>query len=313
MSGAASSAAGGICMVSEMQRVLTVLVLAVMTLTALPANAAENDLVLSRFGTFEETDNPSCTNACGRVVADRDSFKKLARDLGQVLAPRFANPAETLGEAGFAVSLMTSLSFIDNEADYWQEAVEDRNPSSSLFTGHLQIRKGLPFSFEIASDMTYLFASEMFNLGGQVKWALNEGFYYFPDIAVRGTVNTLLGSEDLNMVTAGWDISISKAFDIAGVTSLAPYAGYQQLYVIASSRLLNAYPQDPRPPQFDDQPNDADGDQTFSPEFVFSQHTETINRFFLGSRLNIWVLSFTLEGVLAENVTQFTLSAGVDF
>jgi hypothetical protein len=300
-------------MVSEMRRVLTVFVLALLTLTALPANSAENDLVLSRFGTFERTENPNCTDACGRVVKDRDSFKKLARDLGQVLAPRFVNPAETLGEAGFAVNLMTSLSFIDNDADYWREAVEDRNPSSSLFTAHLQIRKGLPFSFEIATDMSYLFASEMFNLGGQVKWALNEGFYYFPDIAVRGTVNTLLGSQDLNMVTAGWDISISKAFDIAGVTSLAPYAGYQQLHIIASSRLLNAYPQDPRPPQFDDNPGDADGDQTFSPEFVFSQHSQAINRFFVGTRLNVWIMSFTLEGVLSENVTQVTLSGGVDF
>jgi hypothetical protein len=295
-----------------MQRVLTVFVLALLTLTALPADAAENDLVLSRFGTFVPTNNSECANACGTVKKDNESFKNLARDLGQVFAPRFTNPAETLGEAGFAVNLMTSLSFIDNNAEYWQEAVEDRSPASSMFTGHLQIRKGLPFSFEIAADMAYLFASEMFNLGGQVKWALNEGFYYFPDIAVRGTVNTLLGSQDLNMVTAGWDISISKAFDIAGVTSLAPYAGYQQLHIIASSRLLNAYPQDPRPPQFDDDPSTG-GDQTFSPEFVFSQESQAINRFFVGARLNVWIMSFTLEGVYAPNVQQATLSAGVDF
>lgn len=297
-------------MMPEMQRVLAGLALVVVALVAVPAQAGDNDLVLSRFGTFERYSN-SCTNACGEVNKDVEGFKNLARDFGQVFAPRFVNPAETLGEAGFAVNLMTSLSFIDNNADYWQKAVQDRDPSSALFTAHLQIRKGLPFSFELGSDMSYLFASEMFDLGAQLKWALNEGFYYFPDIAVRGSVNTLLGSRDLNMITAGWDISISKAFDVSGVMSITPYGGYQQLYIIASSRLLNAYPQDPRPPQFDD--DLSDGDQTFSPEFVFSQETQTVNRFFAGARLNVWILSFSLEGVLADNVTQMTLSGGVDF
>lgn len=297
-------------MMPKMRRVFAVLVVVLATLSALPVSAAENDLVLSRFGTFESFDD-NCPNACGVVDKDTEAFRSLARDMGQVFAPRFLNPAETLGEAGFAINLMTSLSFIDNDADYWQTAIEDEAPPSSLFTAHLQVRKGLPFSFELSADMAYLFASEMFSLGSHVKWALNEGFYYFPDIAVRGSVNTLLGSEDLNLINAGWDISISKAFDISGVMSLAPYAGYQQLHIIASSRLLNAYPQDPRPPQFDD--DLSDGNQTFSPEFVFSQNHEAINRFFLGARLNVWIMSFSLEGVLADNVTQLTLSGGVDF
>lgn len=295
----------------EMRRVFTGCVLALTTLLALPAQAADNDFVLSRFGTFERNQGQNCPNACGSVVKDEEAFTNLARDVGQLFAPRFVNPAETLGEAGFAVNLITSLSFIPNEQDYWQQAVEDRDPSSSMFTAHLQVRKGLPFSFEVAADMSYLFASEMFALGGQVKWALNEGFYYFPDIAVRGTFNNLLGAEDLNLLTAGWDVSVSKAFDISGVMSLAPYLGYQQLYVVASSRLLNAYPQDPRPPQFDD--NNDGTNTTFSPEFVFSQRTETVNRFFAGARLNVWIMSFSLETVLADDVTQVTLSGGVDF
>jgi hypothetical protein len=297
-------------MMVEMKSVLAGLVVALVAFTALPAQAGDNDLVLSRFGEFNRFDQ-DCPNACGFTTQDTEGFRNLARDLGQVFAPRFAAPAETLGEAGFAVTLMTSLSFIDNEKEYWQKAVEDRNPSSSLFTGHLQIRKGLPFSFEIASDLAYLFASEMFNLGAQLKWALNEGFYYFPDVAVRGTVNTLLGSRDLNLITAGWDLSISKAFSIADVMSLTPYLGYQQLHIIASSRVLNSYPQDPRPPQFDE--NATPPNETFAPEFVFEQYSQAVNRFFAGARFNVWIMSFTLEGVVSETVTQATLSGGVDF
>jgi hypothetical protein len=45
-----------------------------------------------------------------------------------------------------------------------------------------------------------------------------------------------------------------------------------------------------------------------------------VNRVFFGARLNVWILNFVLEGVLAspsnENagaVTQATFSGGVDF
>jgi hypothetical protein len=297
-------------MMPEMQRVLAGLAVALIVLTALPAQSADNDFVLSRFGTFKRTECDS-DSACGYVERDDELFRKLARDVGQVFAPRFLNPSSTLGEAGFAMNLALSMSLIDNDAEHWQKAVQNKDPSSALTTAHLQIRKGLPFSFEIAGDMAYLVSSEMFNLGAQMQWALNEGFYYFPDIAVRGTVNNLIGAQDLNLITAGWDISISKGFDIQGMMRLAPYLGYQQLHVIGSSRVLNAYPQDPRPPQFDE--DDPSGRTSFSPEFVFSQQHEAINRFFAGTRLKVWVLNFALEAVLAEDVTQFTLGGGVDF
>ena len=279
------------------------------------AQAKDNDIVLSRLATFNQR---ACglngDNLCGDVSKNQAAFNKLAVDLGEVFAPRLANPAETLGEAGFAIGAMTSLSFIPNDEQYWKDVVEDRDPSSSLFTGHLQVRKGLPFSFEVAGNMGYLFNSEMFTVGADLKWALHEGFFYMPAVAVRGSVNTVLGSEYLNLTTAGWDVSLSKDFGINGVLSLAPFIGYQNLYIIGSSRLINAFPQDPRPPQtITWEQGGQEQSDTFSPEFVFEQHTESINRFFLGARLNVWILSFVLEGVLGNNVNQVTFSGGLDF
>lgn len=314
-------------MMPKFRRVLAFVVLGVGMLASAPALGGPNDFDLSGFSTFEPSPDPdnnnsitACDDICGYAQPNEQKFQDFAADVGQVFAPRMAAPAETLGEAGFAMNLMTSFSFIPNDQQYWQDVVEDGDPPGTLLTAHLQVRKGLPFSFEFAGDMMYLAGSEMFNLGTQLKWALNEGFYYFPDIAVRGTVNTLMGNEDLNLLNAGWDVSVSKAFDLGGVMSLAPYVGYQQLHVFASSRLLNAYPQDPRPPQFDDSkqvdPNaspDNDFDTTFAPEYVFSQYHTAVNRFFIGTRLNVWIMSITLEGVLAETVNQFTVSAGVDF
>ena len=279
---------------------------------ASPAAALDNDLELSRFAEFNPQEFGSCTNACGIVKPNEVLFEELVTDMGQVLAPRLANPAETLGEAGFAFNMMTSFSFIDDDAEHWRTAVQDRNPEPVVFTGHLQIRKGLPFSFEVAGNMGYLFASEMFTLGADLKWALNEGFYYFPDLAVRGTVNTLMGSRDLNLYTAGGDISLSKAFGISGIMVLTPYVGYQMLFIIGSSRLLNAYPQDPRPPQYDTSTPAGAGSSTFAPEFVFSQYDTNVNRFFVGARMNVWVLNLVAEGVFGD-VPQATIAGGVDF
>lgn len=276
-----------------------------------PAFALDNDLKLSRLADFNPREFGACTNACGIVQPNEALFQSLVSDMGQVLSPRLANPAETLGEAGFAFNLMTSWSIIDQDADHWI-ALEDRAPEPVFFTGHLQVRKGLPFSFEIAGNMAYLFASEMFTLGADLKWALHEGFQYIPDLALRGSVNTLMGSRDLNLYTAGADISVSKAFGIAGLMVLTPYLGAQGLWIIGSSRLLNAFPQDPRPPQYDNDIPSGAGSATFAPEFVFDTYTTNVYRFFVGARANIWILNIVVEGVIAD-IPQLTLAAGVDF
>ena len=284
------------------------------------AYALDNDLVLSRFSEFDPQEfsvrdengniTTPCVNACGTVATNRQNFENLVEDLGQVLGPKMGAPAETLGEAGFAFNFLTTFSFIDTDASHW-EALEDKDPGT-MFSGAFQVRKGLPFSFEVAGNFGYLFNSELFTLGADLKWALNEGFYYFPDLAIRGSANTLVGSPELNLVTAGGDMSASKSFGISGVMRLTPYVGYQMLFVIGSSRLVNAYPQDPRPPQFDSDTPTGPGSTTFNPEFVFSQYDTQVNRFFFGAVLNVWVMDLVLEGVIAD-VNQFTVAAGTDF
>lgn len=290
----------------------------VLALGTSPAMARDNDLVLSRLATFNPQPCGSTgQNICGVANPEQDKFNNLVADLGQVFAPRLANPAETLGEAGFALAIMGSVSTIDPNADYWQQAISDGDAPGAFFTGHVQVRKGLPFSFELAGNMSYLGNSEMFAVGSDIKWALHEGFFFMPDVAVRGSINTVLGAEYLNLFNVGWDVSVSKDFGLGGVLSIAPFAGYQNLYTFGSSRLINAYPQDPRPPQTST--NSAGMTEVFAPEFVFDRHDATANRFFLGARLDVWIMSFILEGVVGgksatgKRVNQFTFSGGLDF
>ena len=287
--------------------------LATLLLGISPAFAADNDFVLSRYATFETPDNADqCSNACGYAKPNAKLFEALVGDFGQVIGAKFLAPAETLGEAGFAVGLVPSVSFIPSDQEHWQKGVEDGDPPSAIFNPTLMVRKGLPFSFEVAGTMGHISGSDMFTVGGHVKWALNEGFHMFPDVAAAGTVNTLVGSKDLQMITAGWDVSVSKAFPISGVMSITPYGGYQQLHAWGWSRLLNVRPQDPRAPRQD--PATGDGvNESFNPEFVFTNYHKAINRFLLGTRLNVWKISLVLEGTIGEDVHQLNTSVGLDF
>ena len=102
-------------------------------LVASQAFALDNDIVLTRFGTFDPQEFAKdstgtvvqpCTNACGTISSNKASFESLVGDLGQVMGPRIGAPAETLGEAGFAFNILTTLNFIPAEEEFWQEIGE---------------------------------------------------------------------------------------------------------------------------------------------------------------------------------------------
>ncbi len=279
------------------------------------AHADDKDLQLRKLADRSLVDGGSYT-ATNR---DTEAFKLLSRDLGLVFAPRYLSPAETLGQAGFDVGL--SMSFTTTQAgDHWR-ALEGSNckgdtPSTNcnaydpggFLTGQIQVRKGLPFSFELGGTLTHLFESELVALGTDIKWSLNEGFFLLPDFAVRGSVNNVVGSSDMNLTNGGFDVSVSKAFGVAGVVNITPYAGWNRLWIFSSSRLLDVAPEDPTPPTLDE-----NGDLLASPEFVFDSETQSVDRYFVGMRFLFVRASLTFEGAFADGVNSYTGRVGLDF
>ena len=306
----------------------TAVLCATITLLAAPtpAVAADYDINLSRFADFDRPNNNPCApQVCGEADPNNALFNDLVRDFGQVMAPALAAPSKTLGQAGFAVQLIPGMSIIPADERHWQLAVQQNSfprnsdgslpqdptnaepgPGPVLFTPQVMIRKGLPFSFEIAGTFSHIAKSSMFTVGGQLKWALFEGFEKWPNIAVRGTVNTLVGSRDLQMVTAGGDVSISKSFAIGSTFAMTTYGGYQNLNVFGWSRLLTTRPQDPRPPQ------EING-ETYNPLFAFEPRHRMIHRGFGGIRFDFWAFDLLGEAVIGEGIYQVNLSAGLNF
>jgi hypothetical protein len=185
-------------------------------------------------------------------------------------------------------------------------------------------RKGLWPGIEVGAGATHLFNSRMWTIAGYGKVALHEGFHHLPipSIALRGMFSRLVGAEDMNMTTASADVSISHVFGLGKTVNITPYGGYQALFIVARSGVLDVTPKT---------------DEYLNPtgalsEFVFKDAGAILrHRPFIGMRFIFSVIRITGRGddrpaggrsgklngaSVADNSglqQQYTLSLGLDF
>jgi hypothetical protein len=197
------------------------------------------------------------------------AWANLMSELGYAIAPSAFHPARTTGFGGFALSLEASFAHINANAvaagdssgtQYWhlgtrgavdpanhQFSIVNNNPDSLLQIYSVQARKGLPFGLEIAGVLGYVANTSLWLGGGDVHWALLEGYRtgilgYLPDIAIGGGVRTLGGSPKFFLTTIGMDAQVSKPFALADSAVLTPYLGAQRLIIVADSTVVDLTP-----------------------------------------------------------------------
>ncbi len=341
----ASAAVAGVCLVAAGAAVFGASV----------AHAGPNDIVLHRFLAQSDPGGGetclggtvvNCTNGVQRqrpfsatddepnpiiaIIPDEAAFEGLVKEMGIALAPRLLEPAETLGQAGFSMAFATTVQDIRNKADYWVRAMPELGdaPPGALTTLALQMRKGLPWSFEIGGAITHLVGSEMYAMGTDLKWTMADGLRIgtirLPDVALRGSVNRLVGNRDLDLIVGGGDVTMSYVFPIGGVVQLTPYAGWNRLIANGSSHVLDATPgvDGFPPPHCNTDPEsatrgeDPDGRATeecvralegritsdLKSNFVLPSQTVQVNRFFGGMRLKVTVVSVLVEGIYGDGL-----------
>ncbi|MCK6511690.1 hypothetical protein L6R29_17175 [Myxococcota bacterium] len=221
-------------------------------------------------------------------------FALLSAELGFALAEPLMAPAETLGIAGFDIGVGLTVADIPEKSAHWARAVEDERPDNNVIITRLRFRKGLPLSFEIEGSLGFIHDSSHMLGAVAVKWALNEGFYYFPDIAVRVSINRLFNSRDLDLFNFTGDIIVSKHFAIAGMFLITPYLAYSLVWARSNSQVL-----DPTPKVFSDNESVATGN------FVFTTENALGSRINFGLQLVWYILNITLEG--AFTIPNFSL------
>jgi len=268
---------------------------------ALPHAAHASDLDISLRGLGVETSTNTAPN---------ERLRKLSAELAFALSPRAVAPARTLGMSGMEFSVDTTIVSFHTGHDYWKGGVTDPKlgsgsvtdavteqaqtgkgqPSSMQGVIGFHFRKGLPFSFEVGADVNYLLNSSMFLLGGSVRWGLLEGYHYLPDLSVRGAVGRLMGSNDIDMVTAEVSGTLGKTFGIAGVCTLAPYVGYGLMLVNVNSNVIDFTPSNAN----DNQAIQRAGGSLYTFDEL-AIGSNTYNRIFAGLQFHSYIVSITYQ------------------
>jgi hypothetical protein len=242
------------------------------------AQAYPNDVSYAGLAQWQDGCDPYGKTEClpvkdasGRVMGDQRAFDGLAEELGVILAPRDVGPASTGGQSGFDLAVEITGHRINNRHDYWARSLERSARSDSrdvvypaMGTMQAWLKKGLPYSFQVAAGGTYLLESRIMAVGVQGKWTLNEGFFWFPDVALTAGANKTLclglpssiplGDErangttknscanDLDMFTVTAGAVVSKTFAVLGTFTVSPYAGWQKIFVHSFSPFVDGDP-----------------------------------------------------------------------
>ncbi|MHB8878696.1 MAG: hypothetical protein ACYC8T_33775 [Myxococcaceae bacterium] len=170
------------------------------------------------------------------------NFRIFARELGAALTSVNLSPPETLGHAAFAIHAELSVVQLRTTGTGAFNLPTQGPAPSTLLIPSAHIRKGLPFSFEIGARTGWIEKSRMGVGTIEVKWAMNEGFAFLPDLGVRGYGTRLFNSRDFDLTAAGLDLGLGKQFAIGGMVTLYPYVGWNLVWVSATSNNVDFNP-----------------------------------------------------------------------
>ncbi|MEN9796805.1 MAG: hypothetical protein RL653_501 [Pseudomonadota bacterium] len=248
-------------------------------LAAATAHAEPYDIRLAKLGA------PSST-----PTANGD-FAIFARTFSAALGSANLAPPTTLGHSGFAVA--PALSVVLLETDKPNFRLPTAEPvKGALLVPSLHLRKGLPASFEFGGRVAWVEQSRMVALTGELKWALNEGFTYLPDLGVRASATRLVNSRDFDLTSVGLDVALGKRFALGGVATLAPYAGWNLCWTTAWSNMVDFDRSRTARASLASPTAQLDGTDVFNPVLL---NENVHNRFYGGLRLVAGVATFGVE------------------
>jgi len=285
-------------------------VAAVLLAVARPASAGDNDLILSRLADLVLDGRGEAIDAVG----SNQDFRSLASELGVVMAPRLSEPADTLGLAGFQFTADLALTRVHTDRSYWRALAGSSDPAGNAHGGDfmrtfgLFARKGiwLPApSFELGLGAVHLFDSRMWAAQAYAKLAVIEGYHDapLPSFALRTGFSRTMGNSELELTVLSLDASASKSFGVGGIASVAPYGGWNTLFIVPRSDVID------KTPHVDQRAEPGDLDLNF----IFAdQDTILRHRLFAGVKLQHYVLSLSLEAALALSGGSRDDRAGVD-
>jgi len=158
---------------------------------------------------------------------------------------------------------------------------------------------------EVGGTLGFLQDSSVMTVGMDLKYALLEGFRILPDFAIRSNIHTVLGANDVHMLLTGGDAVLSKEFGLGGLFRVAPYLGYNLVYIYGSSHQITF---------FDDTcVNSQLENGECSRVDLFDDVGAFEHRGLVGLQIVAAYISLGTEIALGKEVRTYTAHVGVDF
>jgi hypothetical protein len=152
--------------------------------------------------------------------------------------------------------LSSSASSIRSQQRYWARGTRGADPSAeqnnsvdSLLSFHrLDVRKGLPFGFEVGSSVGVGLNTSLWVIAAELKLALFEGYRSglgaLPEVALRAVTQAVVGSPQLSLQTQALDITLSKPLVVHQEHTLTPLMALQLLFLRARSSAVDLTPRE---------------------------------------------------------------------
>ena len=209
----------------------------------------------------------------------QSEFRDLSEDLGAALSYKSVQPAEPLGVTGFDMGLEVTATDISKSSAALSKATGNSTPVNTLYVPKLHLSKGLPFGIDIAASIATVPTTNVRVVGAELRYALMEGGVALPAVAIRGSISSMSGVDQLSFSTKALDISISKGFAM-----FTPYAGVGQVWVNSKANVG-----------------------------TLSEESFSLGKAFIGLNLNLGLTNFALEADKTGGAQSYTAKLGFRF
>ena len=226
-------------------------------------------------------------------------FNDLSSQLGFGMSYHNSSPAQNL-KFGILPTVEVGLDLaildIDNVDDVWGYVMPNEDIPSIFAIPRLHINMSLPFDFELSFAGAFVPTTNIYLVGGALKWSIIGTHDSFFNLAISGNFSKLIGIEEVSMFTYGANASASLDFMV-----LVPYLGAGVVRIHSSAEVPNVSEEllqqvDDNPDLTQDQKDMIKSEFNENEPFVeLEDYKEMKPNFFFGTRFDLWLLTFNAE------------------